>query len=330
MLDLFGKFLTEVRRERFFQRGDTLLVAVSGGVDSMVLLALCLRLAQKESLTVACAHINYRLRGKESEAQEALVRRFAKDHEIFYAVARPHSKKTKQNFQAFARDVRRDFLLKIAQKIRATHVVLGHHLEDQVETVMGHLLRGSGLHGLGAMGPMVFFEKIPWVRPLLSFQKKELYAYARKEKIPFIEDSSNKTFKYHRNRLRQELIPQLEKLSKGSLKRIASLSETSRLWGECMSSLAEKELKKSGKKGASGLTLDRGHLISLPKALRQELFRQAYIQMTGGSADLKRDHLEKMEALCLGDRPRSTYRLPKGLQWVREKEKLLFLNNSLC
>ena len=233
-------------------------------------------------------------------------------------------------FQAFARDVRRDFLLKIAQKIRATHVVLGHHLEDQVETVMGHLLRGSGLHGLGAMGPMVFFEKIPWVRPLLSFQKKELYAYARKEKIPFIEDSSNKTFKYHRNRLRQELIPQLEKLSKGSLKRIASLSETSRLWGECMSSLAEKELKKSGKKGASGLTLDRGHLISLPKALRQELFRQAYIQMTGGSADLKRDHLEKMEALCLGDRPRSTYRLPKGLQWVREKEKLLFLNNSLC
>ena len=329
MRDLLGKFLGSFKEHAWWEEGDTLLVGVSGGVDSMVLLALCHRASEKHSLQLACAHVNYRLRGKESDAEQKLVENFCREKNILCYVARAPVKPAQKNLQAFAREFRHTFFLKIAKKIGATHIALGHHLEDQVETVLGHLLRGSGLHGLAGIHPKRVWQGLTWVRPLLGFRKKELLQFAQTKKIPYLDDSSNFLPKYQRNRLRQELLPQLEKLSGKSLEHIADLASASLQWSNFMTETASQQLKHLGQSAPEGLTLSRQSLLSFPKALRLELFRQIYIGLTGSASELKKDHLEKLETICCGVKGAATYRLPKKVQCFRRRENVLFVQNSL-
>lgn len=187
-------------KESLWQPGDHILVAVSGGPDSMALLFLLTRIAKKSGFTLAVAHVNYQLRGEASNQEMFLVQTTCADLDIpCYTLLYTGNKKD----EASLRDVRYTFFTKTAARERCTYIALGHHASDQAETLLLRLLRGSGKTGLSAMRP----KDGLLIRPLLATQKADLLALAQENSIPFFLDESNTSPEYLRNRVRHELLP---------------------------------------------------------------------------------------------------------------------------
>ncbi len=187
------------------------LLAVSGGADSMALSYLFTRL----ELKFAIAHINYHLRGEDSNLDEELVKTFAEEHNIplySYSVTEKDNKPT-GSIQVWARDLRYAFFDKIMIEKGFDTLVTAHHLDDQLETFLINLGRGSGMHGLTGIPSYKTLY-----RPLASFSKEEIYAFAKTENIAFREDYTNKKDDYLRNKLRKKVIPPLKETNAQFLK----------------------------------------------------------------------------------------------------------------
>lgn len=184
---------------------DLYFVAVSGGVDSMLLLDLMI----EEKLPIHVLHVNYHLRGEESEQDELLVRNYCESNKIPITIESIYLKENLEinggNLQNEARKVRYDFFQQELNKVSNSKLVLAHHLNDQLETFFLQLLRNSGLAGLSGMSQ----AKNKLLRPLLNFKKEEIYSVAIERKINWREDKSNSKNDYSRNRLRNEIIPML-------------------------------------------------------------------------------------------------------------------------
>jgi tRNA(Ile)-lysidine synthetase-like protein len=180
------------------------VLAISGGLDSMVLVDLMLDLCSKEQLVVA--HFNHRTRHEESDGDSFFVRQFAHSRKLVFEA---EERKGQKLSEAALRLERYQFLERIKEKHQCNYVVLAHHLQDQIETFLMRILRGTGLDGLAVMAPKNGY----WIRPLLIFSKETLEQEAQKKQIQYRVDSSNTDSKYFRNEIRLNLIPQLEKLS---------------------------------------------------------------------------------------------------------------------
>lgn len=179
------------------------LLAVSGGADSMVLAHLFKNL----SLPFQIAHINYKLRGKDSDLDQEVVLDFCKENNIkfhLYEVSEK-DKKPENSIQMWARELRYDFFHQIREKENLEFLVTAHHLNDQLETFIINLSKAAGIHGLS--GIPAHDNHI--LRPLLSFSKEEIYAFAKENEIRFREDLSNQKKEYLRNKIRHEIVPKL-------------------------------------------------------------------------------------------------------------------------
>jgi tRNA(Ile)-lysidine synthase len=198
IVENFRSFFTTYTADLYF-------VAVSGGVDSMLLLQLMLQ----NKLPIHALHVNYHLRGNESNEDELLVRNYCESNNIPLTVESIYLKEKLEvnggNLQNEARKVRYDFFNKELNKVPNSKLVLAHHLNDQLETFFLQLLRNAGIAGLSGMKPV----NNKFLRPLLNFKKEEIYSLALKLNINWREDKSNTKNDYSRNRLRNEVIPLL-------------------------------------------------------------------------------------------------------------------------
>lgn len=186
---------------------STYLLAVSGGADSMVLLNLFL----KAGLKFHAAHVNYKLRGEDSDADQRLVEGFCTLNDITLHVYEVSVKdeKPEGSIQVWARDLRYRFFKEIKDSNGFNYLVTAHHLNDQLETFVINLSRAAGLQGLCAIPA----NKNGVIRPLLSFKKEEIYEFAKVENVTFREDLSNKKNDYQRNFIRNEIVPALNKMN---------------------------------------------------------------------------------------------------------------------
>jgi len=185
------------------------LLAVSGGIDSMIMA----QLFKESGFIFAIAHCNFGLRGKESDADEAFVKAWAKQNKVHCHTIKfdteKHAVKKKVSIQMAARELRYTWLKVLQEKHKFNYVSIAHNSDDVIETFFINLLRGTGiagLHGIAASHQNI-------IRPLLSFSRKEIEAYAKTIKLKWREDSSNATDKYERNKIRHHLIPMLEKIN---------------------------------------------------------------------------------------------------------------------
>lgn len=180
-----------------------ILVAVSSGLDSMVLADLCL----KSELNIALAHCNFKLREAESDKEEAFVSNYAKTHKLTFFTKHfntTHFADTsKISIQMAARELRYNFFDELCNSQQFDTILTAHHADDNLETFFINLSRGSGIDGL--TGIPKINDKI--ARPLLPFSRNQIYEYAKTHNIQWCEDSSNASLKYKRNALRHELIP---------------------------------------------------------------------------------------------------------------------------
>ena len=206
-------FLNHLKKNFPSISASKLIIAVSGGVDSIVLFHLCLKL----KLNFFVAHCNFKLREKESDLDEKFVRDLAIKHNIKFYTKSFNTKKLSNNdnksIQMVARELRYSWFEELSKELNVKHILTAHHLDDSLETFLINLSRGSGIDGL--LGIPEVNDTV--YRPLLIFKKDEILSYAKENKITWREDSSNKKREYLRNQIRLEVIPKLKEINQNLL-----------------------------------------------------------------------------------------------------------------
>ena len=210
---MIDRLRTYINQEALCSGHDNILLAVSGGVDSVVMTHLfCMA-----EYSCAIAHCNFQLRGEESEADEAFVRNLAAIYEIPVYVERFDTEDVVKNegisIQMAARKLRYTWFDKLLKEKEFDRVATAHNLNDSVETCLINMTRGTGIRGLSGIPPKS--GKI--IRPLLFATRHEILSYCNEEHIAYREDASNASKKYHRNRIRHDVIPALEEINPGFL-----------------------------------------------------------------------------------------------------------------
>ena len=207
------KFQNHIEQNFPQLKDKKLLLAVSGGIDSMVLM----HLFQQLNYDIAIAHCNFQLRGKESDGDEMLVKEICQDGYIPYFIesfdTEKYSRDNKLSIQLAARKLRYDWFQELLSENQLDYLVTAHHLDDTIETFLINFIRGTGLEGLTGIPA----ENGKIIRPLLPFSREEIEHYATENKVQWREDSSNASDKYVRNKLRHNIVPTLKELNTGFL-----------------------------------------------------------------------------------------------------------------
>ena len=271
---LLNQMVRTVRQRALFVPGQRLLVAVSGGADSMALLSLLHRLAPSWRLSLTAVHFNYGLRGGESDADESFVRAWCEERHIPLIVEQPllPKKRGASSLQAAAREARYAAMQQIARDAGADRIVVGHTANDQAETMVMWMLRGAGLSGLAGM-PYVRDGII--VRPLLASTRKDVLAYLDLEGLSYRSDSSNEKPLYHRNLIRKEIMPVLTRLRPAAvcmLQRLADVLRDDEVYLEQIVGGLISSLVSGDEKGHQ--RLNRQGIVALPVALQRRLIRR--------------------------------------------------------
>lgn len=219
---------------------DRFVLAVSGGVDSMVLLYLFLQLKAQFSV----AHCNYQLRGKDSEMDQDLVQNYCESLGVDFEFKRfdtmDLAKKAKKGIQEMARDLRYEWFEDLTAMNKAQYIVTAHQKEDSVETMLFNFTRGTGLTGLRGIDPV----RGKLLRPLLSVSKQEIIDFAKENKIPFREDQSNQSDQYSRNKIRNRVIPELKGINSSFVDTLYEKSKIFREGAKLINKTISLEIKK--------------------------------------------------------------------------------------
>lgn len=267
-------FLHELEKLQSKEKDSSFLLAISGGVDSMVLLWLFSKLKSQILYPFIVAHINYKLRGEDSDLDQKLVEDFCKKNNILcytYEASVEYDKPQQGSIQLWARELRYRFFREIQERENLKYLVTAHHLNDQLETFLINLSRGSGITGLCGIPS----NENHILRPLLNFSKKEIYAFAKENQIPFREDVSNQKNDYLRNKIRNKIIPELSEVMPNFLenfeKSIGILKQSKNFISEQIEKiLAEITLTKND----DTLTLNKEKLAKEGAFVQFEILKQ--------------------------------------------------------
>ncbi len=204
------KIQENIFRHQLFPCGARIVVGISGGPDSACLLDVLYKLKKKYDLEIIAAHVNYKLREKDSDKDEELVRILAKKYSLSIEIKKMSAVSCQLSAvksEDSLRAIRYNFFKTVCKKNKADYIAVGHNLNDQAETVLLRILRGTGLRGLSA----IKFRNNNIIRPLLNIPRKEILEYLRKKKVPYRIDKTNLEADFTRNKIRNELLPQLSK-----------------------------------------------------------------------------------------------------------------------
>ncbi len=331
-----SRLLPEWKKLRLPATGEAVIIAVSGGADSVALLLALDELLKTErlSLKLTVAHLNHGLRGAESAGDarwvEALAEELGFKFELGRAALKERASGAQDNLEQAARRARYDFLKDVAERCEARLILTGHTMDDQAETVLMRLLRGSGAEGLSGMEAvraLAAGSDILLARPLLSWARRALTVeYCRERKFEFRVDAMNEDERFARVRVRRELLPLLESFNPKvveSLARAAELLRADSLFlnaaAEELLKVASEERKAENERSASGFpSLDVNVMASAPRALRRRALR---LWLAGARGDLRRlelVHLSGVEKLIEGERGGRVAELP-GSGFVERK-----------
>jgi len=309
---------------KMVEPGDTILLGVSGGPDSVAMLRGLLELKEELSFELAIAHLNHSAREEESERDARFVKDLGEKLQIRTLIEKmdvtAEQETSKKSFQETARNLRLEFFQKTMNQIAANKIALGHTLDDQAETVLMNLLRGSGLKGLGGMSPV----RHPYIRPLFYCSRSEVVGFLNDRKIPYCKDSSNEKTDYLRNRIRLELIPFLqEKYNPRIAENLFEASEIFRADNDYLKTLEDHEFDcaVSRSEESETLSMNIGYFTALPLGLKRRLVRRGIQSIKGDLRRISFFHIQEvlhlfekaqrgkkidlpgnLEVLCLGDR----------------------------
>lgn len=301
-----NKLLEFVRQQKMIQPGDAVVCAVSGGADSVALLWAMYLLKDKLKIQLSAAHFNHCLRGEESDRDEAFVRKLCDRYDIPLAVGRAAVETGPKGLEAAARDARYSFLRALPGKIATAHTA-----DDNAETVLLHLVRGTGLKGLGAIAPV----NGNVIRPMLGVTRQEVEAFLFEYSMPFITDSSNEADDFLRNRLRHHVIPLLKQENPKLAENLSAMALRLREDEKALEQLAQTQTPGN-----------IPELRSMIPAMRTRAL-EAFLK-ENGVREPEADHIALVESLIFSKNPSAKASFPGGVTIGRNYDRLVKCGES--
>ena len=341
---LSQELLEHIHVEQFLRAGDRVGVAVSGGADSVALLLLLLQLREKLGIVLSVVHFNHKLRGKASDEDEKFVAKLAAKHGLeFHSASVDVAKKAKEeraNLEDAARRARYDYFRSLAESGVCRRIAVAHTADDQAETVLAHLLRGTGLAGLGGIHPVAG----PIIRPLLSVRRSELRSFLRARKQTWREDATNRDTKRMRARIRKKLLPLLEKQFQPAIvEHLGTLADLAREDEAFLDAIAEERVSALVHERGEGARIGVDDLLEPwkgkefntentegtekpeeTKALSKRIVRRIVENIKPRDGQFGAGHVEAVLQLARSGRSGSSLHLPGGVEIRRERDALVF------
>ncbi|MBI1749307.1 MAG: tRNA lysidine(34) synthetase TilS [Acidobacteria bacterium] len=330
-----------IRRHRMLRAGDRVGVAVSGGADSVALLLLLLELREKLGITLLVAHFNHQLRGAESDTDEAFVRELAARHGLEFVAGRAdvaaRARENRWNLEDAARRLRYAFFEELVTAGRADRIAVGHTVDDQAETVLARLARGTGPAGLAGIYPVVGHV----VRPLLETRREELRRELRKRGQEWREDASNRDMARLRARVRHSVLPHIEReLQSAAVKHLSELASLVREDESFWAAVVQSCFVSSVAANDAGLSISIADMLE-PKAIAgplghvagdtrvleavsKRLIRRLAAESRGQRGQLTALHVEQVLRLSREGQSGQRVQLPGGTEVERVFDRLVF------
>ena len=321
-----------IRVNELFRSSDKVLLAVSGGADSIALLYVMQALRSENVLgaELLCAHINHQLRGPEADLDEDFV--VAQAAELKLAITtkrvdvREFAGRNKLSIETAARQVRIRSLLEIARANNCDCIATAHQQNDNAETMLQRLARGTGFRGLGGIWPMrVFGSEFNFVRPLLCVGRDEIIEYLKQRNLKWRQDYTNADCTYRRNYIRHRLLPALQRDCNGSVvEQLSRLSESARRFYKLVCSCADEVWPGLADCTGEKITLDLKILLAQSQPVVVELVRRSLTALDCGERDLTQRHYESILQLAKQNVSGKMAELPGGFLVLREYGNLIF------
>lgn len=324
-MPIFADFKKAIKQYDLIHRADTIVIGVSGGPDSVCLLYLLKALEKELKLTLHIAHLNHRLRAKDSEKDAEFVLELSKKLQIPATFKEVDILKLnpKGSLEETARRGRFDFFFEVARKIHARTIALGHTMDDQAETVLMRLLRGSGLMGLSGILPKRTMGRFTIIRPLLRISRYEIERFLKAKKIKARIDASNSQEIYFRNKIRHSLLGELKKYNLNIKEVLANTAEHIALDYDFVVSKSLPAFKKvTIRKAKERITLDLKKLLKLHPALLNMVFRLSFEALKGDTRRLSFKHIQELTDLACFRRQGSIVDLPSNISAFKNSSSL--------
>ncbi len=323
--------VSQVRRtmDRFSmtEPGELVVVAVSGGPDSVCLLHVLGELSKELDIDMVVAHYNHGLREGEDESETQLVKKMAESMGLPFVTERAlHLEPGAPSLEEKARDARYIFLEKIRKNSGAQKIAVGHNLNDQAETVLMRLLRGSGQTGLGGIRPM---RDNRIIRPLIEIKREDIMTYLNARGLPYALDRSNLDTAYYRNRIRLELLPLLLNYQPKLIDHLGHLSNIIREEDGYLDSKAAAWVKRESVKDPRGnLSLQVPSLVKLHPSLRKRVIRILLKKIGRTLFHISRNHIRAVSGIMKSGNPHAMVNLPNDTIVKRVYNRLVFLKGD--
>jgi len=309
-----------VLKKRFFKADETIVVALSGGVDSMVLLDILNNL--ELNLNIVISHVNHKKRD-ESDIEFNTIKSLANSLEIpfeGYIV----KKREKVNFHDDSRNQRYSFFKAVAQKYKASKIIVAHHLDDQVETTLMRLTRGTSFSGYGGIPEIRKDRNISIIRPLMEITKEEILNYAKKYNITYYEDSSNKEDVYTRNRYRHNIIPLLREENPNLNEKIIQFKDYIESADIVLNRIKDEFLKNNCFYNNVNLKT----FNDLDKIIKIKVLQYLVNIATNNQVEVSYEQYNSMIKLCLSNNPNKTISLAKKYNFVKEYDYIYVIKKE--
>ena len=300
-----------------WEKDSKIIVGVSGGSDSVCLLDVLNKLAPKYGFQLHIAHVNYGLRDKASDLDEVFVRKLAAKYELPLSVLIAKKRQYSGNLESNLRKIRYDYFEELRLEIGFDNVAVAHNQDDQAETVLMRIIRGSGLNGLSAMKA----KSVKIIRPLLGTSKGDILAYVKENKLKYRTDKSNADIKFLRNSIRHGLLPYLEKNFNPSIKK--TLSEWS-IAVACDYAYIDKQAERfvSTKCKIKCVHFSAQDFLKLHSAIQRQAVRVMFRRLLGGVNDIESNQVEELIKVIKSAKKKSPKALVGGLNILKKGDSI--------
>lgn len=313
-----------LERAGYLAVGTRLVLAVSGGPDSMALLHALVRLPGSSNLSLHVAHFNHDFRGEEADMDAQFVADTAQELGLKFTVEKgdpvSYQKEAKiSSFEEAARELRYGFLGRVSEETGAAAVALGHTTDDLAETVLMHILRGSGMHGLRSMTEVSRWSakndnrKVILFRPLLQTSKQETLAYCRTQDIKIRVDSGNSVMTFTRNRVRHGLLPVMRTYNPKVTEALTRLARSASLEVDYLEGEVDRLWPGVAQQGSDSISFDKERVSSLHPLIQRLILRRGYQALVGDTRLLGEVHINAMTSFLAAGAGKVLH-LPKGLR----------------
>jgi len=314
-----------IRQENLLEEGDHVIVGLSGGADSVCLLECLLSLRQTLGITVSAVHVHHGIRGEEADRDANFCSRLCRREKVAFRLVHAdvpaEARRRGRSLEEAGREIRYLQFIEVRRDYEMMHpgvrtrVAVAHHMDDQAETVVMNLCRGTGIRGLAAMPP----ERDGIIRPLLGCRRREIEEWLKARGCEWIEDGTNRSDDFTRNRIRHQLLPELSQINTRSVEHLAFIASQAQEWDDYLESEADRWLSMR----ASPEVLPAAELAALPRALSGRILQKTLARVCGSRRNIGSRHIRALQRL-LTAQVGAELRLPLGVGARRGYSELAF------